>query len=157
VIVGMVLAGIVVIGLIVGGVWYLRRGAGAPGPVPAVNPDTPTPIPTGPDEPRTTPADSSTVSLENFKRIRSDMTRDEVEQILGPGVRVPRTEILRAIRSTGRPGRTDSTVLKWQNGRNVLLLELTQRERLGVRAGWYVTEKEDGTVSHVLLGAVQPP
>jgi hypothetical protein len=85
------------------------------------------------------------------------MTQAQVEQILGPGLRVPRTEVLRALRSTGRPGRTDSTVLKWQNGRNVLLLELTQRERLGVRAGWFVTEKEDGTVSYVLLGAVQPP
>jgi hypothetical protein len=123
--VGMAVAGIVGIGLAAGAGCYLRRGAGAPGPTQAAGPGAATPTPAGPDEPRGAPAaDSPTVSLENFQRIRPDMTQAQVEQILGPGVRVPRTEILRALRSTGPPGRTDSTVLKWQKGRNVLLLEL---------------------------------
>jgi hypothetical protein len=95
-------------------------------------------------------ADSPAVTRENFRRIQRGMTQAQVEQVLGPGVRVPRTDIHRAIRSTGPPGRTDSTVLRWRNGRDTLFLELT---RSGVAAGWYVTEKEDGTVAYDLLGA----
>jgi hypothetical protein len=160
-IIGIAVSAIVVIGLAVGALWYLGRGAGAPRLAQAAGATTPAPA--GTYVPRKVPAgDSPMVSLENFKRIRPDMTQAQVEVILGPGVRVLRTEILRVTRSKGPPGRTDSTVLKWQNGRDILLLELTERERqgvkepLGVRAGWYVTENQDGTVSTVLLGAVQP-
>jgi hypothetical protein len=40
-------------------------------------------------------------------------------------------------------------VLRWQNGRDVLLIELL---RDAVVAAWYATEKDNGTVSYVLLG-----
>jgi hypothetical protein len=95
-------------------------------------------------------ADSPAVSRENFRRIQRGMSRAQLEEVLGPGVSVPRSDIHRAIRSTGPPGRTDTTVLRWQNGRDTLFLELTQR---GVAAGWYVTEKADGAVSYDLLGS----
>ena len=99
--------------------------------------------------------DNLSVSPENFRRLRNGMTQAEVEQILGLGLQVSRTELVRALRSNRRPGRTDSTVLKWQNGRDTLFVELLARS--GVVAGWYITEKPDGTISYDLLGAVTPP
>ena len=108
------------------------------------------PTPASPPPPPPAPAaDSPAVTRENFRRIQRGMTQAQVEQVFGPGVRVPRTDIHRAIRSTGPPGRADSTVLRWRNGRDTLFLELT---RSGVAAGWFVTETEDGTVAYDLLG-----
>jgi hypothetical protein len=140
-----------------GGCSKKKRGQDAPERAPAENPNPALPVVPDPSVPAAQPgaaeggepADSPTVSRENFARVKRGMTQEEVERVLGPGQRVPRSEIHRAIRSNQRPGRTDSTVLKWRKGPETILLELIPRS--GLAAGWYVTEKPDGTVSYDFL------
>lgn len=130
-------------------------GTHSPDSTPAAPPVVPSATPpAGPTAPPPAAADNPAVTRDNFKRLRRGMTPADAEQIFGPGARVPRTDVVRAIRSTGRPGRTDTTVLRWQNGRETMFLEFLNA---GAVAGWYVTEKDDGTVSYDLLGAVVTP
>jgi hypothetical protein len=133
-ILSLVFGGIVLTGGGIFAVWYFRsepsgKGTGIAGAVVEDNPN---------------------VTRENFKRIQRQMTPEQVEQILGKGRQVPRGEVSRAIHVPDPPGGfgNDTLTLKWQNKKDTLLLEFS---KVGVMAGWYVTEKEDGGVTYILL------
>jgi predicted Zn finger-like uncharacterized protein len=68
--------------------------------------------------------DNPRVTEDNFDRVKEDMTREQAEAILGPGEQIPRTEIYPILKKpTPAKVTTRSTVVKWKNGSDTILLE----------------------------------
>lgn len=71
-------------------------------------------------------ADNPKVTEDNFDRVQKGMSREQVEEILGPGERIPRTEIYKILQQpTPAKVTTKTTVVKWKNGGDTILLEWT--------------------------------
>jgi hypothetical protein len=69
-------------------------------------------------------ADNSKVTEENFDRVKKEMSLEQVEAILGPGERIPRTEIYKILHQPTPKKVTDkTTVVKWKNGGDTIILE----------------------------------
>ena len=109
----------------------------------------PTPVP---DNPRATEA--------NFDRIVDNMTKEEVEQILGPGHKVSRAEVFYVLHEPLPPEGvgSDTLTLKWQHQGDIILVEFLAPTNLEpnrppgkpperswmVIAGWFVREQGEG-------------
>jgi hypothetical protein len=71
-------------------------------------------------------ADNPKVTEENFDRVKKEMSREQAEAILGPGEKIPRTEIYKILQQPTPARVTDkTTVVKWKNGGDTILLEWT--------------------------------
>jgi predicted Zn finger-like uncharacterized protein len=68
--------------------------------------------------------DNPKVTEENFDRVTREMSREQVEAFLGPGERIPRTEIYKILQQPTPAKVTDkTTVVKWKNGGDTIILE----------------------------------
>jgi predicted Zn finger-like uncharacterized protein len=68
--------------------------------------------------------DNPKVTEDNFDRVTKEMSREQVEAMLGPGERIPRTEIYKILHQPTPAKVTDkTTVVKWRNGSDTILLE----------------------------------
>jgi hypothetical protein len=55
--------------------------------------------------------DNPKVTEENFDRVKKEMSREQVEAILGPGKRIPRTEIYKILHKPTPKKVTDKTTV----------------------------------------------
>jgi predicted Zn finger-like uncharacterized protein len=95
--------------------------------------------------------DDPLATEDNFDKIKREMSRDEVEKILGKGQKVSYEEVFIALQKPlPKEGvGSDGTTLKWRNKNEVILIALHTRG--AVMAGWFVREQADGTPKYKLL------
>src|SRR4051794_1186824 len=64
------------------------------------------------------------VTAENYKKIKLDMTREQVEEILGPGKEVPQTDV-------APPPRVGADKwLQWKNGKQSVYIGFSNADKI---------------------------